>query len=46
MGNAEYKFRIVSEGEFVVESAVVQSRNSWGESKRDTITVGKKDEKE
>lgn len=45
-GNAEYKFRIVSEGEFVVESAVVQSRDSWGESKRDKIVVGKKDEKE
>lgn len=43
-GNAEYKFRIVSEGEYVVESAVIQSRGSWGESGRDKITVGKKDE--
>lgn len=43
-GNAEYKFRIVSEGEYVVESAVIQNRGSWGESGRDKITVGKKDE--
>lgn len=43
-GNAEYKFRIVSEGEYVVESAVIQSCDSWGESGRDKITVGKKDE--
>ena len=43
-GIAEYKFRIVSEGEYVVESAVVQSGSSWGESERDKIIVGKKDE--
>lgn len=41
-GVATYKFRIVSEGEYVVESAVVQSVDSWGESGRSTITVGKK----
>ncbi len=44
-GVATYKFRIVSEGEYVVESAVVQDGGgSWGESARDKITVGKKDE--
>lgn len=41
-GIAEYKFRIVSEGEYVVESAVVQRGDDWGESERKTITVGKK----
>lgn len=43
-GIAEYKFRIVSEGEYVVESAVVQSGDSWGESERDKIIVGKNNE--
>lgn len=43
-GMATYKFHIVSEGEYVVESAVVQKDNSWGESGRDMITVGKQDE--
>ena len=43
-GNAEYKFRIVSEGEYIVESAVVQNGDSWGESGRDKITVGKNNE--
>lgn len=43
-GIATYTFRVVSEGEYVVESAVVQSRNNWGESGKDTIVIGKKDE--
>ena len=43
-GRATYKFRIVSEGEYVVESAVVRKDNSWGESGRDKITVGEQDE--
>lgn len=43
-GRATYKFRIVSEGEYVVESAVVRNGDSWGESGRDKMTVGKKDE--
>ncbi|MDE6031912.1 MAG: hypothetical protein K2G32_09860, partial [Oscillospiraceae bacterium] len=42
-GVATYKFRIVSEGEYAVESAVVQSSDgSWGESARDKITVEKR----
>lgn len=46
-GVATYKFRIVSEGEYIVESAVVQgSGDSWGESGRDKMTVGKKDEED
>ncbi len=39
-GNASYYIRIVTEGEYVVESAVAQHYSgSWGESKRQTITV-------
>lgn len=46
-GTASYKFRIVSEGEYVVESAVVQDNydGSWGKSERTTILSGKKNEK-
>lgn len=40
-GIATYRFRITTEGEYVVESAVVQDwfDDQWGESKRDRITV-------
>lgn len=41
-GIATYRFRITTEGEYVVESAVAQDWNDeWGESKRDRITVRK-----
>ncbi len=41
-GIATYKFRIVTEGEYVLESAVVQDNyGNWGESGRRTITVNK-----
>ncbi len=41
-GTATYHFRITTEGEYVVESAVAQDwKNEWGESKRDQITVRK-----
>lgn len=41
-GIATYRFRITTEGEYVVESAVAQDwKNEWGESKRDRITVRK-----
>lgn len=43
-GRAEYKFRVVSEGEYVVESAVVQSGSDWGESGRSTVVIGEKNE--
>ncbi len=43
-GSAYYYFRIVTEGEYVVESAVAQHHTgTWGESGYQTITV-KKDE--
>ncbi|MDE7234149.1 MAG: hypothetical protein K2N29_03725, partial [Ruminiclostridium sp.] len=41
-GNATYRFRITTEGEYIVESAVAQDwKNEWGESKWDQITVRK-----
>lgn len=44
-GIAKYTFRVVSEGEYVIEGAVVQGeKGSWGESERDKMTVVKKDE--
>lgn len=43
-GTATYKFRINTEGEFVLEGAVIDSWNSWGQSERRTIKVGGNDE--
>lgn len=41
-GTATYYFRITTEGEYIVESAVAQDwNNEWGENKRDRITVRK-----
>lgn len=41
-GSASYRYRITTEGEYVVESAVAQDwMNEWGKSERDQITVRK-----
>lgn len=40
-GNASYRYRITTEGEYIVESAVVQSGGLWGETPRKQITVRK-----
>ncbi len=43
-GTATYYFRITTEGEYVVEGALVQDGENWGISKRDTVTVKFEDE--
>lgn len=44
-GTASYQFRINTEGEFVLEGAVVDKYDrSWGQSERTTIKIGGKDE--
>ena len=45
-GNASYKFTLSTEGEYVVESAVVYDRanGTWGIGERSQIKVGKSDE--
>lgn len=41
-GTATYRFRITTEGEYTVESAVAQGWNGkWGESERERVTVRK-----
>ncbi len=41
--NVRYNFRVATEGDYVLESAVAQGENGWGMSERTTIAVPEQD---